>query len=183
MSESPREHRSAASPAADAFAVDVVATERGEEQSIASARLFSKVLDDLIKIPGTRFTIGADGLLGLVPGVGDAATTAMAGVIMVDAMRLRVPLPVLGRMALNLLIDAALGQLPGVGDVADFAFRSNRLNLRLLERTLANRERTALGSTAYLLVALGLIVATLLVLIAAIVWTIWLLFHLLGRFA
>ena len=59
---------------------------RATAAQTAGSRGVARILDDLVRIPGTNITLGADALLGLVPGVGDAATTAMAGIILVDAI-------------------------------------------------------------------------------------------------
>ena len=98
------------------------------------SRFIALALDDLVRIPGTGIGIGLDGVLGLIPGVGDAGTTAVAALLMADAIRNRVPLPVLARMGLNLGLDALIGMIPVIGDIGDFAHRANRRNLRLLQR-------------------------------------------------
>ncbi len=136
------------------------------------------LLDDLLRIPGTRIGIGLDGLIGLIPGVGDASTTTVAGVILVDAIRNRVPLPVLARMGLNLGIDALLGVVPVVGDALDFAHRANRKNLRLLQQTIEDRQRTRQNSVTYLIVALGMVALTITALVAVLLWGLWLLWQL-----
>nr|WP_243863679.1 DUF4112 domain-containing protein [Brooklawnia cerclae] len=138
------------------------------------------LLDDLVRVPGTDIGIGLDAVVGLIPGIGDAGTTAVAGVILVDAVRNRVPLPVLVRMGMNLGLDTLLGLVPGVGDLADIAHRANRRNLRLLERVLADREETRQGSVVYLVVAAGIVAGTLAVLIAGLVLGLWVLLRLLG---
>lgn len=139
-------------------------------------------MDDLIRIPGTNITIGADALLGLVPGVGDAATTAMASLILVDAVRAQVPLPVLGRMVANCGLDALLGQLPVVGDLADIGFRSNRKNLRLLERAVADPKRVERNSIGYLLAASAMVLVAVLAMIGATLLALWWVGKLLGIF-
>lgn len=140
--------------------------------------MLAVVLDDLIRVPGTKAGVGLDGLLGLIPGIGDASMTTIAGLILADAIRNRVPLPVLARMGLNLGIDALLGMVPVVGDLADFAHRANRKNMRLLQQTVADREQTKAHAVVYLTVAIGLVVGVLIVLVGAALWTLWLLFRL-----
>lgn len=97
---------------------------------------------------------------------------------MADAVRNRVPIPVLARMGLNLGIDVLLGLVPGVGDLLDVAHRANRKNLRLLEAAVNDRQRTTQRSVVYLVSAISLIAATLVMLLAALVWSLWLLWHL-----
>lgn len=145
-----------------------------------ASRAIATVLDDLVTIPGTRFSFGADALLGLVPGVGDSVSTAMASVILVDAVRLGVPLPVVGRMVLNCLVDSAVGQIPVVGDAADFAIRSNRTNLRLLDKALANPSRLEKTSIAYMTAAGAMVGVGLLVMVGLAVAAVWMVLRLLG---
>lgn len=140
----------------------------------------ARVLDDLVTIPGTRITLGADALVGLVPGVGDAATTAMASIILFDAVRARVPLPVLARMVANCGLDALLGQLPLVGDLADIGFRSNRKNLRLLDRALTDPRRAEASSVAYLVSAVVMVLVAVAVMLAATLFALWWVARMLG---
>lgn len=89
-------------------------------------------LDDRFRIPVLGWRVGLDGLVGLVPGVGDAATTIAALWILREAHRLGVPPRKLGRMAVNIGIDTVLGAVPLVGDAFDLANKANRRNLRLV---------------------------------------------------
>jgi len=91
-------------------------------------------MDSAYRVPGTSIRFGWDPVVGLVPGVGDVATASFAVAILYHAYRLGVPGVVLARMTLNVLIDLAAGLVPVAGDVADFAWKSNSLNLALVER-------------------------------------------------
>lgn len=106
---------------------------RTREELAALARL----LDSSIRLPG-GFRIGIDALIGLVPGIGDAAGVLISAYIVARAARLGVPRGVLLRMILNVLIDGLVGAIPVAGDVFDAVWKSNARNLRLLER---HRER------------------------------------------
>lgn len=165
-------------PASEEPVVEPTAVFDARPGTSKTSRSLAWLLDDLIRIPGTRVGIGLDGLVGLIPGVGDASTTTVAGVILVDAIRNRVPLPVLARMGLNLGIDALLGLVPLVGDMIDFAHRANRKNLRLLQQTIEDRQRTRQSSVTYLIVALGMVVLTIGILVAVLLWGLWLLWQL-----
>lgn len=135
--------------------------------------VLAKVLDDLITVPGTEFGIGLDGLIGLIPGVGDSVTTTLAGTILVDAARRRVPIPVLTKMALNLIVDTALGYVPLVGDAADFAHRANRKNYRLLKQAIDAGDRVDDSYPAYMVRAVAVIVGVLVLMIASAVFMLW----------
>ena len=93
-------------------------------------------LDDRYQVPGTRFRVGLDGIVGLIPGLGDAVTNVLTAYIVYEAWRLGVPTATLARMLANLGIDTLVGVVPVVGDLLDFGFKANRRNLRLLHRHL-----------------------------------------------
>src|SRR5690606_23340154 len=84
----------------------------------------ARVLDDLVRVPGTRYRVGVDPVIGFVPVVGDAVGTVVAAVVMVEAVRNRVPVRILFRIGWNYLVDAVLGTVPFVGDVADVAHKA-----------------------------------------------------------
>ena len=121
------------------------ARELGPEEEIALQRVarLAYWLDDRFRIPGTRRRIGIDGLLGLIPGIGDTATALMASYIVLEAARLGVPKAMLGRMLANVGIDYAIGLVPLVGDLADLAWKANRRNARLLRDHLVARRGEA----------------------------------------
>jgi Domain of unknown function (DUF4112) len=103
-----------------------------DRRSIERLRQLAHLLDDRFRIPGTSYRVGLDGLIGLVPGVGDVVTTLLSLYIVLEARRLGVPLTKLGRMGLNVGVDAVLGAVPLLGDLFDVAWKANRRNVRLL---------------------------------------------------
>src|SRR5699024_5454147 len=88
------------------------------------------------RIPGTRVRFGFDSLLGLVPGIGDAATTLPAAYIVYRAHGLGVPWSTLARMGGNVAVDLFIGAIPVLGDIFDVGFKANRRNVALLRRHL-----------------------------------------------
>lgn len=92
----------------------------------------SQLMDTALFIPGTNIRFGADAIIGLVPGIGDTVTTAIAAWIVYEAHKLGVPRRVLIRMIGNVAIDGAVGSIPVLGDLFDVAFRANRRNVRIL---------------------------------------------------
>jgi hypothetical protein len=130
------------------------------------SRRIAAVMDDLVRIPGTRQGVGLDALLGLVPGLGDLLGSGISGAILFDAVRARVPVPVLARMAWNLVLDAVLGLVPLAGDLLDVAHRANLRNYRLLERAVTANPDPDPPTVGYLAAALALTVLPLLLTIA-----------------
>lgn len=130
-------------------------------------RVFSYVLDDLVQVPGTKIRVGVDPLLSLVPWAGTAVGTAFGGVVLADAIRLRAPIPVIMRMIGNSLLDWLLGLIPYVGAVFDVGFRANKKNLKLLNRTIENRELVHKASVKYWITA-GIMMLLMVALVIAI---------------
>lgn len=104
------------------------------------------LLDSSIPVPGTRFTIGVDALIGLFPFLGDLLGVLLSSYILGEAARLGAPRSVLMRMAANVGIEGVVGIVPLAGDVFDAAFKANQRNVRLLERWLDEPRRTARSS-------------------------------------
>jgi hypothetical protein len=90
------------------------------------------VLDRLFRIPGSSARFGLDPIVGLIPGVGDALGAALGSFILLEAMRLNAPRPLVLRMAGNVTVNALLGAIPIVGDIFSFLFQSNARNYALL---------------------------------------------------
>ena len=99
----------------------------------------ASVLDTCIPVPFLRTRIGIDGLIGVVPGVGDAATGAVSLYIVAEAWRLGVPATTILRMLGNVAVDTVIGVIPLFGDLFDLAYKANRRNVELLRRTLRAR--------------------------------------------
>lgn len=129
-------------------------------------RSFAYVLDDLVQIPGTKLRIGVDPLLSLVPWAGTAVGATFGGVVLLDAIRLRAPVSVITRMVGNSILDWLLGMIPFVGAIFDVGFRSNKKNLKLLNRTIENRELVGKASTKYWLAVGGLVLLVLAAIVA-----------------
>jgi hypothetical protein len=91
----------------------------------------------VFEVPGLGWRFGLDPLIGLVPVVGDLATTAMSFYILSLAAYFKVPRSTLARMAMNVAIDYVVGSIPLVGNIFDFAWKANQRNVTLLERALA----------------------------------------------
>lgn len=123
----------------------------------------ARLWDSAVRIPGTGLTIGLDPIVGLVPGIGDAAGALVSAYIVLEAARFDVPGSTLVRMLGNVAIDALLGTVPVIGDVFDVAWRANLRNVALIEHHLAD-PHSAQRASRFWLVA----VAAALVLLAGL---------------
>ncbi|MGH6899653.1 MAG: DUF4112 domain-containing protein [Geminicoccaceae bacterium] len=121
---------------------------RDEEIALRRVARLAYWLDDRFRIPGTPARIGLDGLLGLIPGIGDTAMTLIGSYIVLEAARLGAPKGTLGRMLANLGVDYVVGLVPVAGDLADFAWKANRRNARLLRDHLVARRLGAAPAVA-----------------------------------
>lgn len=121
------------------------------------SRLLAYILDDLIPIPGTSFRIGLDPIIGLIPGFGDASSTAIGSLILVRGLQAGVPRVVIVRMGVNMLINGLLGALPGIGDVFSAWFKSNRRNYQLLERHAGSARASTTGDWIFLIALIAVI--------------------------
>ncbi len=121
------------------------------EQTLSRERLnkLAWLLDNSIPLPGTGFRIGLDGLLGLLPGVGDTVGALLSSYILTEAGKLGAPRSVLLKMALNVAVDAIFGAIPFFGDLFDFTRKANLRNVRLLESYLEKPRKTVAVSRAY----------------------------------
>jgi hypothetical protein len=108
-------------------------------------------------IPIGRWSIGLDGLLGLVPGFGDFAGTVISLVIVARAAAAGMPQIALTRMLANVAIDSLLGLIPVVGDVFDFAYKANIRNLRIYEEYLHGSTSTIRHWSFFVVLTLVLI--------------------------
>lgn len=100
------------------------------------------LLDVAFTMPGTNIQFGIEALLRLLPGIGDAAASALSLYLIYEAYRLDVPRTLLARMITNVMLEGAVGAVPLAGDAFDVFFRANRRNVALLRRHFA---RTGYG--------------------------------------
>jgi hypothetical protein len=119
------------------------------------------LLDSSIPVPGTRFTIGLDALIGLFPVFGDVLGVLLSSYTLREAARLGVPKSTLFRMALNVGMEGLAGMIPIVGDVFDAAWKANQRNLRLLDAWLERPAGTAAASCAFVFVLVLALVASI----------------------
>lgn len=149
---------------------------------IRRVRVLAKLLDNSISIPGTRFKFGFDAIIGLIPGVGDVLGAILSGYIVLEAARAEVPPVTIARMLVNIGIDTLLGSIPAAGDVFDAMWKSNLMNVALLEQHLGAPEaavREKRGSTRTIILAVILLLLMLAaglalgVFVARLLWGLW----------
>jgi len=145
---------------------------------LQALRDWQRLLDGAFRVPGTNYRFGWDPIIGLVPWAGDLLGALMSCAVVLHAHQMRVPRIVQLRMLLNVGIDIVIGIVPVFGDVADFFWKSNTMNLALLERHAGQAGPATTGDWLFVTAIVGA-----LVLVAAIpvVVLYWVVHGLLGR--
>lgn len=111
------------------------------EQRIARLEAIAKLLDVAFVLPGTNIRYGIDGLIGLIPVIGDIITTAISLWLVREARALGAPWYITARMLGHVALDGLVGMVPFAGDAFDVMFRANMRNVRLLRRWLDKQPR------------------------------------------
>lgn len=132
--------------------------ERKQIEVEESLETLSKYLDGLFRVPGTGWKFGLDALIGLVPNVGDMATSLLSFYILIAGVRYGVPKITLLRMAFNIGLDYVVGAIPVVGDAFDFFWKSNQQNMDLIRERGTGKGTGTTGDYIFvLLIILALI--------------------------
>jgi hypothetical protein len=99
--------------------------------------MLATAFDTAFILPGTNVRFGVESLLRLVPGIGDAAASALSCYLLYQAHKLGVPRFLFARMVMNVLLEGSVGAVPVAGDAFDVFFRANRRNVALLRAHFA----------------------------------------------
>src|SRR4051812_44112215 len=111
------------------------------EQRLARLDALAKLLDVAFIVPGTNVRYGIDGLIGLIPGVGDIITTPISLWLVREARALGAPWHLTMRMLGNVAVDGVVGAVPLLGDAFDVMFRANVRNVKMLRRWMEKQPR------------------------------------------
>jgi hypothetical protein len=109
----------------------------------------SDLMDTKFKFLGIRF--GLDGIIGLVPVVGDIATSGVSFYIVLRAFIMGFPLIVIIRMLINVFIDFVFGAVPILGNIFDFFWKANTSNVAIMKAYSTSPDRTKKRSGAFIL--------------------------------
>jgi Domain of unknown function (DUF4112) len=140
--------------------------------------LLAHVLDDWFRIPGTSIRFGLDGLIGLVPGLGDILAGLASCIIIVAAWVRGVPYVTLIRMLVNLGLDVVIGAVPFLGDAFDIAWKANRRNYALLVQRLEKPRAQTWRDWVFLSFVAVALLAIFLTPLLMIVWVLeWIRVH------
>ena len=144
-----------------------------EDRALVALRKWAVLLDSAFQVPGTKLRFGLDPVVGLIPGAGDLVTGFFSVMILLHAVRLRIPKVVIARIVGNTGLDLLAGAVPLVGDLFDAGYKANLRNLVLLERHAL--PGVAPTRSDYVFVAICLAVLLVLAVIPVLIawWIIW----------
>jgi hypothetical protein len=141
-----------------------------DARTLAALRKWSVLLDSAFRVPGTNLTFGLDPILGLIPWLGDLTTPLFAGLLLLHAVRMRIPRVVQLRMVINAAIDLLIGIVPVVGDLFDFGWKANVMNLGLLERYAHPGSKASRGDWIFVAVVIGALFAIAVTPFVVVAW-------------
>jgi hypothetical protein len=127
--------RSTSSPAVEILPPGTLST----EEELAQLEWIADLLDSRFVIPGTNVRFGIDGVIGLVPGIGDLVSALISLYLIGRASQLGLSGWVKFRMIFNVALDTLVGAVPLLGDIFDVSFKANRRNIALVRRALKRR--------------------------------------------
>ena len=129
----------------------------GQQQRLALLRRIARLLDSAVAVPGTSYRFGLDPILGLFPGLGDIVSPLFTLGIIWQARDLGIPRVVLLRMIINVAIDTLVGLVPILGDLFDFAWKSNNMNLALLEEHIHEERGPSAHDWSFVIMSIALV--------------------------
>lgn len=138
------------------------------DPEMARLEALSKLMDNQFRIPGTQWRFGLDGLVGLVPYMGDMAGFVVSGFLMRTMVKKGAGPLLMLRMLFNYVLDAVVGIVPLVGDLFDFGFKANRRNLNLLKQYYADGK--AKPKATHSMAFLGFLFFVMFVALIVLVW-------------
>lgn len=144
-------------------------------------RKLSDLWDRSLGIPGTRYRVGLESLVGLLPVGGDVIGIMFSLYIFLQAIQFKLPKEVLLRMLFNIVIDGVVGSIPVLGDLFDTTWKANTKNVNLLEAHLREPVKSRKSDRWFLTLVFGVLILVLIVLISIFVTAILLIRKLLNH--
>ena len=147
---------------------------------LQNLRKLSDLWDRSLGIPGTKFKLGLESLVGLLPVGGDFIGILLSVYIVFQAIQFKLPKTVLARMIFNIVIDGAVGSIPVLGDIFDTTWKANTKNVNLLEAHVREPIKSRQKDEWFINIVLAVLVLTLIGIISLFAFGIWLAVRFLG---
>mgnify|MGYP001464631058 FL=1 len=139
------------------------------EEKLVRLKLLSKRLDNNFIIPGTKYKIGLDPIIGAIPVIGDLIGALLSTYIMYSGIKMGVSRSIVAQMATNIALDFTIGWIPIIGDIFDIIWKANQRNVKLIEESIVVEEKES--ATANYMIIAGLVIiliVTIFVILAVI---------------
>jgi hypothetical protein len=111
----------------------------GDEAALERLERLADLFDAKFRVPGTRWRVGLDSIIGLVPGIGDVFTAGISAYIFWNARHMGASRTAQAKMAALFLTDLAVGAVPIAGDIFDAAWKANKRSVNVLKKDLKKR--------------------------------------------
>ncbi|MDQ2711258.1 MAG: DUF4112 domain-containing protein [Acidobacteriota bacterium] len=142
-----------------AYPIDAVTPEVVDSR-IADVESLARWLDYAFTLPG-GFRFGLAGIIGFIPGIGDALDAIVSLYIVVRAIQLGIPRVAIARMLVNIGVEGLAGAVPFIGDLFDIAFKANRRNYQILKNHISQPKRQHASDWLFLILTVFLVVASI----------------------
>jgi Domain of unknown function (DUF4112) len=139
-----------------------------KDKDLRQLDMLANLLDNQFRIPGTQFRFGLDGVVGLIPYVGDIAGLLVSGILFRMMLKRGAGPIIMLRMMGNVVLDAIIGIVPFIGDLFDFGFKANRRNVNLLRQYYSTHTTKPNATYSALFLILLFLVG-----IFATIWIVW----------
>ena len=95
------------------------------------AKILAKALDSQFSFG--KLSFGLDPIIGMFPLLGNLTTAFLSLYLIQIAKQMKLPNKEIRRMIGNVILDYLIGVVPIVGTIGDFVYKSNNLNIKILE--------------------------------------------------
>lgn len=140
---------------------------------LQSLRKLSDLWDRSLGVPGTKFKVGLESLVGLLPVGGDFIGILLSVYILFQAIQFKLPKKTLAKMIFNIVIDGAVGSIPILGDIFDTTWKANTKNVNLLEAHLREPIQSRQKDEWFINIVIIVLVLTLISIISLFAFAIW----------
>ncbi len=148
---------------------------------LQNLRKLSDLWDRSLGVPGTRFKVGLESLVGLLPVGGDFIGILMSVYILSQAIQFKLPKSVLAEMIFNIVIDGAVGSIPILGDIFDTTWKANTKNVNLLEAHLRGQIKSRKKNEWFINIVIVVLVLILIGIVSFFAFGIWSLVNFFGN--
>ena len=143
--------------------------EEQNEERLLRLKLLSNRLDEIITIPGTKYKIGSDPIIGAIPVIGDLLGSIISIYILYSGSKMGLSTKIISKMCLNIGIDFVFGLIPIIGDIFDIGWKANKRNVKLIENNINKSDENLFLNNLTVATLIIAILAAFLLIIAKII--------------